>query len=356
MTPPWAIYGATGYTGKLLVEEAVSRGHKPLLLGRSEEKLRAVAEPHGLPFKAVPLEDPGGLRAALSGQKLVLHAAGPFAQTAAPMVHACLDVQAHYLDITGELDVFEAVFAQDDDALKRGVCLMSGVGFDVVPTDCLAVHVVSRVKRARKLEIAIAAIGQPSGGTARSVLEMVPKGIRARVGGRIVSVPPLKGTRTVRFSEREATVIPAPLADLSSAYHSTGVEEIRCYLAVPKRVGKTAGAFWPLAAATFPIAQAVLRNDVIRERLGEKIQARNEGPSEAHRKSGRSFIWARAEADGGAVESVVSTMEGYELTKVAAVRMVERVLKDNPTGAKSPAQVVGKDFILELPATTREDR
>lgn len=355
MAANWAIYGATGYTGKLLVDEAVKRGHRPLLLGRSEEKLRAVAEPHGLSYKAVPLEDPGGLRAALTGQKLVLHAAGPFVKTSEPMLHACLDVQAHYLDITGEIDVFERVFDHDAEATRRGVCLISGVGFDVVPTDCLAMHVVSRVKRPRKLEIAIAAIGKPSGGTARSVVEMLPKGIRARRGGELVSVPAMKGIKTVQFSEREAEVMPAPLADLVSAFHSTGVEDIRCYLAVPRSFGKAGRALWPLAAAAFPIAQAVLRNNAIRERLGSAVGTA-EGPTEEERLRSKSFIWARVEADGGAVESTLSTLEGYEFTKIVAVRIVERVLADGPTGARSPGQVVGKDFVLELPQTVRADR
>lgn len=356
MSETWAIYGATGYTGKLLVDEAVKRGHRPLLLGRSAEKLKAVAEPHGLSFRAVPLDDPGGLRAALQGQKLVLHAAGPFTQTSEPMVRACLDVQAHYLDITGELNVFQAVFAQDEAAVRRGVCLMPGVGFDVVPTDCLAAHVVSRVKRPKRLELAIAAIGQPSGGTARSVVEMLPGGIRARVGGRIVQVPAMKGIKTVQFSDREAAVMPAPLADLESAFHTTGVEDIRCYVAVPKRFGQVGRALWPLAAATFPVAQALLRNDAVRRRLGEFAHGRSEGPDEATRTRGQSFAWARVEADGGAVESVLATLEGYEFTKLASVRIVERVLADKPVGARSPAQVVGKDFVLELPDTVREDR
>lgn len=352
----WALYGATGYTGKLIVEEAVKRGHRPLLLGRSEQKLRAVADPHGLPSRAVPLDDPGGLRAAIDGVKLVLHAAGPFVKTWEPMVNACLDVKAHYLDITGELAVFEQVYARDDEAAKRGVCLISGVGFDVVPTDCLAMHVVQRVKRPRRLEIAIAAIGQPSGGTAASVIEMLPRGFLARRGGKLVSIPPLKGSKKVQFPEREATVVPAPLADLVSAYHSTAVEDISCYLAVPKRVGKLARSLWPVAAAAFPIAQAVLRHDRLREKLGARVQVGTEGPTAEQRAKSRSFIWARVEADGGGVESTLSTIEGYDFTKMAAVRILERVLKTSPTGAKSPGQVVGKDFVLELPQTTRVDR
>lgn len=214
----------------------------------------------------------------------------------------------------------------------------------------------ARVKRARKLEIAIAAIGQPSGGTARSVVEMLPKGIRARIGGRIVPVPAMKGIKRVQFSQRDAEVMPAPLADLESAFHSTGVEDIRCYLAVPRAFGRAGRALWPLAALTFPIAQALLRNDGLRQRLGELAHGRNEGPNELQRQRGRSFIWARAEADGGSVESVLSTLEGYELTRLASVRIAERVLADKPVGARSPAQIVGKDFVLELPNTTREDR
>ena len=141
MTPPppsrWLLYGATGYTGRLTAAAAASRGWRPVLAGRSEAPLRALAEPLGLEYRVAPLE-PAPLRAALQGIDAVLHMAGPFSETSRPMVDACLATGTHYLDVTGEAQVFAACYARDREARDAGVCLLPGVGFDVVPTDGLA--------------------------------------------------------------------------------------------------------------------------------------------------------------------------------------------------------------------------
>jgi len=134
----WVIYGATGYTGKLIAEHAVKRGHRPLLAGRSEEKLAPLAKSLGLEHRAVSVDDPAGLRKLLEGQKVVVHAAGPFVRTAKQMGEACLDAGTHYLDITGEVSAMESIYALDGRAKERGVVLVTAGGFDVVPTDCLA--------------------------------------------------------------------------------------------------------------------------------------------------------------------------------------------------------------------------
>ena len=131
------IYGATGYTGKLIAKTAVDRGARPILAGRNLEKVRAVAEPLGLAALAFDLRDPGRIDAAIKDVSVVLNVAGPFSATSRPMADACLRNHVHYLDITGEIDVFEALAARDAEAKSRGVMLLSGVGFDVVPSDCL---------------------------------------------------------------------------------------------------------------------------------------------------------------------------------------------------------------------------
>jgi short subunit dehydrogenase-like uncharacterized protein len=134
----WMIYGANGYTGRLIARLAVQRGERPILAGRDAAAVGALAAELDLPHRAVSLHDAAGLREALSGVAVVAHCAGPFDLTAAPMVEACLATGTHYVDITGEIGVFEAVFARDDDARAAGVVLLPGAGFDVVPTDCLA--------------------------------------------------------------------------------------------------------------------------------------------------------------------------------------------------------------------------
>jgi len=140
------VYGATGYTGKLVAEEASRRGLDVVLAGRNPEKLKAVADSLGLEARPIALSDPPRLHAGLEDVSTVLHIAGPFSETSRPMVDACLATQTHYLDVTGEIPVFEAIARRDAEAQAAGVTLLPGVGFDVVPSDCLAVHVAARIE------------------------------------------------------------------------------------------------------------------------------------------------------------------------------------------------------------------
>src|SRR6266550_6648973 len=151
----WMIYGANGYTGQLIAELANNHGEKPILAGRNAAKVRALAEKLGLPWRAFALDRPD-----LRDIELVLHCAGPFSATSRPMVDACLLARAHYLDITGEIDVFESVLGRDEEARQRGIVLLPGAGFDVVPSDCLAALLKQRLPSATKLELAFAPIGR----------------------------------------------------------------------------------------------------------------------------------------------------------------------------------------------------
>src|SRR5579862_5966122 len=146
MSEPLLIYGATGYTGRLVAEGALKLGIRPLLAGRNEAKLAAMAQRLGLDYRVVHLGEPQQLDRALRDIRVVLHAAGPFSQTAMPMVEACLRRGVHYLDITAEIRVIEDLARRDADARQRQVMIMPAVGFDVVPSDCLAAHVHRRLR------------------------------------------------------------------------------------------------------------------------------------------------------------------------------------------------------------------
>ena len=132
------IYGANGFTGRLIVQEALERGFKPVIAGRNRKAIKALANETGLEARIFGLNDLSSIAKNIANMDVVLHSAGPFSLTMPNMVKACLQTGTHYCDITGEIDVFEKVYAQHDKAIEKNIALIPGVGFDVVPTDCVA--------------------------------------------------------------------------------------------------------------------------------------------------------------------------------------------------------------------------
>src|SRR5688572_23775842 len=227
------IYGSTGYTGRLIVDEALRRGLRPVLAARNADAVRAQAVPLGLEWRSARIDDAAALDAALAGAKVVLHCAGPFAHTWRAMSDACLRAKAHYLDITGEMAVFEGLAARDAEARSAGIMLLPGAGFDVVPSDCLAAHLARRLPNAVRLSLAFRALGGASRGTLATMVEGLGSPGAVRQNGRIVPVPPAWRTRRIDFGDgklRDATTI--PWGDVSTAFHSTGIPNIEVYVAM----------------------------------------------------------------------------------------------------------------------------
>ncbi len=201
MMPTFLLYGANGYTGQLIAREAVVRGLRPILAGRNAEAVTTLASQLGLEQRIFTLEDTAATRAGLEGVTAVLHCAGPFAHTARPMVDACLEARVHYLDITGEISVFEMAAARDTEAMAAGVLLLPGAGFDVVPSDCLALHLHRRLPTATHLALGFHGIGRFSRGTATTIVENLHGGGVIRRGGVLTNVPSAWRTRDIDFGQ-----------------------------------------------------------------------------------------------------------------------------------------------------------
>ncbi|MFI8186070.1 saccharopine dehydrogenase family protein [Actinacidiphila glaucinigra] len=335
----WLLYGATGYTGRLVAQEAVARGERPVLAGRSAAALAPVAAGLGLEHRVVGLGDPAALRAALADVDAVAHCAGPFSATALPMAEACLDTGTHYLDITGEIDVLEALHAMSGRARAAGVVLLPGAGFDVVPTDCLAATVAAALPTATHLDIAFVAGGGASPGTARSALEALDKGAggRARVDGVIRDVPLGHPRVTASFRSGPRRVAGIAWGDVSTAYHSTGIPNVSTYTWLP-------GA---------PLVARVLGAGPVRRLARAGVDRFLTGPGERALQRGRSQVWARArDPHGGEAQAALSAPNGYALTVDSVLRIVTR-LPRLPHGTQTPSSALGADFVLELDGVRR---
>ena len=339
------IYGANGYTGKLLAELAAEKGMKPVLAGRSEGKIRPIAEKLGLEWRAFDLADPMAAAKGIKEVDLVMHCAGPFSATSAPMVEACLRTGTHYLDITGEIEVFEAVHARTQEAKKSGSVLMPGVGFDVVPSDCLAASLAKALPDANELELAFGGMGSASAGTAKTAVEGLPKGGRIRKNGRIIKVPVAHKSLEIPFADKPRWCMAIPWGDVSTAYYSTGIPNITVYTAVPKPMATMSRLSAPFMRITaLPPIQNFLKN---------QIEKRIKGPDENLRRSGHVHLWGRVtNAAGKSVEGTLDCPEGYHFTVIAALASVERVLAGEvPGGAWTPSAAFGADFVTRLPNT-----
>lgn len=340
----WMIYGATGYTGALIAERAAEEGLKPVLAGRDEVKLRAIAGRLGLMWRVFSLDDAHAAREGVAGMTLVLHCAGPFSATNRPMLDACLAGHAHYLDITGEIDVFEACYARDAEAKSRGIVVMPGVGFDVVPTDCLARLLAHRLPGATKLELGIAALGKVSQGTAKSAIEGLPKGTLARRRGLITKIAPV--VRSIDFAGTVRKAMATSWGDVASAYRTTGIPDITVYMAFPPAMITTARALRHVlpALGVAPVQRA----------LKSLIERRVSPPTAEERARGRSIIWGRVEDDSHAsLEGYLRCGEGYDLTVASSLAIARSVLAGAvPAGATTPARALGGDFVRTLPDVT----
>ncbi len=339
----WLLYGANGYTGRLAAAEAVRRGTRPVLAGRDAAKIEPLARELGCSCRVFPLDDAARIAAHLAGARAVLHCAGPFSATAAPMIEGCLGAGASYLDLTGEIDVIEAAAARHERAVAAGVCLVPAVGFDVVPSDCLAAMLAGRLPGAVRLELAFAFTGSMSPGTARTTVEAIPQGGRVRIDGRIERVPLAWKTLEVPFPDGPRQAMIVPWGDVASAWHSTGIPNVEVYVAASPRQIRWIRRARPLLGA--------FRRATVRRLAQWWIGRFIAGPSRDERSKSSAAFWGRAtDAEGRSVEATLKTPGGYPLTVWAALGSVERVLAGGVgPGFATPSKAFGPEFILQHP-------
>lgn len=343
MADAWMVYGAYGYTGRLVLERAIAAGYKPVVAGRDPDRTESLALEFGLPFRSFELSDTEALRRGLEGMRAVLHCAGPFSTTAAPMIAACLQVGAHYLDITGEIDVFAYAHANDGAARKRGVALVPGVGFDVVPTDCLAAMLKRELADASELVLAFDAGGGPSRGTALTSVEGLGKGGRIRRDGELIKVPLGYKRREFTFASGSRHAVTIPWGDVYTAFVSTGIPNIEVYMALPPRtIAGLRRLRWLAPLLGLAPVQWFLKR---------RVEASVKGPSAQRREDSRAQIYGEVRnARGDLRAATLVTPNGYELTAEAALRITHHLATDAGThaGFYTPSLLMGADFVRGL--------
>jgi short subunit dehydrogenase-like uncharacterized protein len=338
------IYGANGYTGRLIAREAARRGLKPVVAGRNREQIAQLAAELGLPRRVFGLADADEIDRNLDAIDLVLHCAGPFSRTAEPMLEACLRRKAHYLDITGEIDVFALCHRADARAHERGIVVLPGSGFDVVPTDCLAAMLKRRLPDAERLVLAFEAGGGPSPGTAKTSVEGLARGGRARIGGKVTDVPLAWKTRDFRRDGKIRSAMTIPWGDVYTSYVSTGIPNVETYMVVPpKTIARMA---WMRRL------QPLFRLGMVQDFMKRRIERATPGPSEQRRHDSGCHVWGEAtNASGQTARLELEGPNGYDLTVSASLGIVDHIFGrgDGAGGYYTPSLLMGADYVLSLP-------
>ena len=345
------LYGAYGYTGRLITRRCADYGLTPLLSGRNAEKLEQMHHEFGFPYRALDLRNTTELHDLLQDQTVVLHAAGPFIETAEAMMEACLATGTHYLDITGEIPVFAMAAKRAQRAEAAGIMLMSGVGFDVVPTDCMAAYLKQKMPEATELVLAFAwKGGMLSHGTAKTMLGGLGTGGAIREHGKITPVKAAYDTREFPFTEEvPLRAVTIPWGDVFTAYFTTGIPNIKTYFAVPpSQIKQMERSNW---------LGPLLRLGPVKNYLRKKIESRPAGPNDAQREKAETYIYGEVkDVSGRTVAARLRTPEGYTLTAITALMIVRKVLAGEvEPGYRTPAGLYGADLIMEVKGVTRED-
>lgn len=336
------VYGAYGYTGQLIAREAVRRGLRPVLAGRDPGKLQRLADELGLPHRSFPIGDAATMRRNLDGMALVLHCAGPFSATARPMLDACLGAGCHYLDITGEVDVLEAILARDTEARQAGIVVCPAVGFDVIPTDCIAARLKQELPDATHLALGFDTRSGMSPGTTKTAIEGASRGGRVRTGGVLRSDRLGDRVRPIDFGDGEKTAMAIPWGDLATAYVTTGIPNIAVFTATsPRRIATLRRAHHLRGVLGLPFVQRFLKARAARVR----------GPDERQRSQRPTFVWGEARNAAGAVRTArIQVPNGYSVTATGALAVVQAVLAQRPApGVYTPSRLCGWELVTRLP-------
>ncbi len=343
MKHSWMIYGANGYTGRLIVEEAKKRGMKPMLAGRNQGAIEEICAETGFECRVFDLGDKNIVQQALEGIAVVLHCAGPFSATSQLVIEACLVNGCHYLDITGEISVFANAHRQSDKARRADIVLMPGVGFDVVPTDCLAATLVQKLPAATALVLAFESGGRMSPGTAKTSVEGLAGGGCVRQDGKLKWVPLAWKSREIPFAHGKRLALTIPWGDVFTAYISTGVPDIEVYMSAPPST--------IMRMKRLRMMRPLLSMHWVQNAMKRRIEKSIKGPGKEAREASDMQLWGEVNSsDGRSVSATMTTPDGYDVTVLASLGIVEYLLEAEVEGGfYTPSLLMGAGYAESLP-------
>ena len=339
----WMIYGANGYTGRLVVDEAIKKGLKPILAGRSES-VKELADEKGLDSQVFELSSNDDIIEQLSHVSVLANCAGPFSQTAAPMMRACINSNTHYIDITGEISVYEMGYGLDAEAKSAEIVICPGVGFDVIPTDCLAAYLKEKMPDATHLALGFAMKGsKASKGTAKTSVEGMAHGGKIRENGKMKHVPLAFKEREIDYGFGPRNAITIPWGDVYTAFHSTGIPNIEVYFPNSSK-----------SAAKLRKRQKymkLLKVNWIRKTVQNRIDKIWKPNTAAQRAEAKSYVWGEVKnSSGESIEGRFTTVDGYDLTACGTVEVAEYLLADHSqSGYFTPSLLMGKELLEKMP-------
>jgi short subunit dehydrogenase-like uncharacterized protein len=346
--PRLLVYGGNGYTARLLLSRLQDLQIEATVAGRNPARVAAVAEELGLPQRAFPLEDAALLDRTLDDVDVLVNAAGPFVGTAQPLVEACLRKRIDYLDLCGELGPLDQALSRDAAARESNVMLLPGIGFDVVPSDCLAVHVAQRLPDATALTLSVSPSNFLSHGSATTLAEHAGVPVQIRKHGALEAMRWRMQMRWVDFGAGARPTVAVSWGDLVTAFHSTRIRNIEVYF--------EATAFRWAAVAANQYCGWLLNAPGNRSWLKAFAELIPGGPNERQRHAERSVIVAEARRGSELVRSRLRTPDAYGFTAEAGAQVIQRVLQGaRRPGFQTPAGLFGPDFVLSLCGVERED-
>jgi short subunit dehydrogenase-like uncharacterized protein len=336
------VYGAYGYTGRLIISELKKRNINPVIAGRDEVKLRQLAKETELAFEVLEISDTNGFIRVLKNMNLLIHCAGPFIDTAEPVAEMCIGTGCHYIDITGEYAVFEQLQALNEAACSANVMLLPGAGFDVVPSDCLAAHLAARLPGSDHLLLAFTSRGGGiSRGTARTMVTGIPDGLVYRSEGVLRKKPLGSATRIIDFGKFKQLTVGISWGDISSAYFSTGIQHIQVFTGSTRRQVR----FLKWAHRL----RFLFKLYAVQKFLFSRIDKRPPGPGQEKRKKARSFLYGEVSKNETRCTELLETPEGYTLTARSVALITQKIMAgDFKAGYQTPSTAYGADLVLEI--------